>query len=157
MNIVPSPRLLIVGASCAALGASAGVIASATAAGPDKPARAGQHQAQGGKHGGHKGNHGLMRRVVHADLVVAERGGTFGRATVDRGTVKSVSGDQLTLAEQARKATYKTVTLTIPADARVRDNRGPATLADVKPGQRAIVRQGPKQTLVRAHDGRRAG
>ncbi len=44
--------------------------------------------------------------------------------------------------------TYKTITLTIPTSARVRDNGRKATLADVTVGQRALALQGPNQTLV---------
>jgi hypothetical protein len=67
----------------------------------------------------------------------------------DRGTVKSVSGQRLTLVDgAAKKAPDETVTITIPATARVRDDRHRATLADVKPGQRATVIQAPKRTFV---------
>jgi hypothetical protein len=59
-----------------------------------------------------------------------------------------VNGQQLTITEGTAKASYKTVTLTIPAGARVRDNRQKASLSDVKAGQRVIVIQAPKRTLV---------
>ncbi len=74
--------------------------------------------------------------------------------TFDRGTVKSVSGQQLTLTEGTKLATYKTVTLTIPTTARVRDNRKKGTLADVKTGQRATVVKTPKATFVIARSPR---
>ena len=92
-----------------------------------------------------------MDGAVHGDLVVPTKTG-FAKATLDRGFVQSVSGTQLTLREGTKTSTYKTVTLTIPAGARVRDNRQAATLSDLKPGQRALVLQGPKRTLVVAHD-----
>ena len=150
MNFAPSPKLLAIGASCAALGAGAGVIANSSAAGHATPAKTGKSAKHQGRHGGKH----PMRRVVHADLVVAQPGDTFGKDTLDRGTVKSGSGDQLTVVEQTPKAVYKTVTLTIPAGARVRDNGHPAKLDDVTPGQRVRVRQGSKHTLVRARDAR---
>jgi hypothetical protein len=83
--------------------------------------------------------------------VIATKTG-FANVTLDRGFVQSLSGQQLTLREGTKTATYKTVTLTIPADARVRDNGHQATLADVKQGQHVLVLQGPKRTLVVARD-----
>jgi len=75
----------------------------------------------------------------------------FATVTFDRGTVNSVNGQQLTMTEGTAKATYKTVTLTIPSTARVRDNRQQVTLSDLKAGQRVIVVQAPKQAFVVAH------
>jgi hypothetical protein len=92
-----------------------------------------------------------LARAVHADAVVPTKTG-FATITLDRGKVTAVSGDQLTLQEGTATRTYKTVTLTIPANASVRDNGRRATLADVKPGQHAVVAQLPQRTLVRAHD-----
>ena len=57
-----------------------------------------------------------------------------------------------TIAEGTRKHVYKDVTLTIPGDAKVRDNRQPAQLSSLKSGQIVSVVQGPKHTYVRAHD-----
>lgn len=132
-------KLLAVALGCLAAGAAASAIASAgastTAGSSAKAARAGAGRGR------------LLRRAVHGDVVVATASG-YATVTFDRGTVQSVSGRQLTLRDGRRSSTYKTVTLTIPASARVRDNRKPATLADVKPGQRAVVIQAPKRTLV---------
>jgi hypothetical protein len=140
-------RLLVVAASCAALGASASAIATAGAAT--------NHPAHGGK--GHtaqiRSGRRLAARAVHGDLIVPTKTG-FAAVTFDRGTVKSVSGQQLTLTEGTKQATYKTVTLTIPTTARVRDNRKKATLADVKTGQRATVVKTPKATFVIARSPR---
>ena len=87
---------------------------------------------------------------MHGDVVVATRTG-FVTVTYDRGIVQSVSGNQLVLADGTKKATYKTVTLTIPATARVRDNGVTTSLSEVKSGQRAIVIQAPHRTWVIAH------
>ena len=88
-----------------------------------------------------------MHHAVHGQVVVATPRG-FQTITFDRGFVQSVNGQQLTLKEGTKKATYKTVTLTIPGTARVRDNGHLASLGDVKPGQRAIVVQAPLRTIV---------
>jgi hypothetical protein len=72
------------------------------------------------------------------------------------GTVKSVSGQDLTLTEGTQDQN-KDVTLTIPSDAKIRvagvDN---ATLADVKEGMKAVVVTLGGKTVVFAHAPRTA-
>ena len=137
-------RIAVVALSCVALGAGASAIASA-GAGTQSTAKAVHAR---GAHNGLRGR-GMRwaRRAVHADLVVGTKQG-FVNVTVDRGTVDSVSGNQLTLAEGTKKQTYKTVTLTIPAAAKVRDNKQTASLSSLQKGQRVIVVQAPKRTFV---------
>jgi hypothetical protein len=139
-------KLGAVGISCAAIGVGASAIASAGAATAGGSAAAKHKAARGG-------SWRLFARAVHGDLVVPTKNG-FATITFDRGVVQSVSGQQLTLKEGKKTATYKTVTLTIPTNARVRDNGSKATLANVKVGQRALVVQGPNYVLVRARDAR---
>jgi hypothetical protein len=93
------------------------------------------------------------RRAVHAEAVVPKADGTFATWTYDRGKVDSVTGSDLKLTEGTAKATYRTVTLTIPSTARIRVNGRKAALSDVKAGQRVQVVQTPKLTLVAAHGG----
>ncbi|HET8978228.1 MAG TPA: hypothetical protein VFN87_08715 [Solirubrobacteraceae bacterium] len=141
-------RLLLVAVCCAGAGAGAGVIATAGAATGNST-----HPARGARIAGARRLRRLRRfaaRTVHGTLVVRTRTG-FATVTFDRGKVDSVNGRQLTLTEGTPKATYKTVTLTIPATARVRDNRQKTTLSQVKPGQRALVVFAPKRTFVIAH------
>lgn len=135
-------RLLAVAVCCVALGAGVSAIATAGAAtGSSTHAKA-------------VARAGALRRfatrAVHGTVVVHTRSG-FATVTFDRGTVDSVNGQQLTITEGTARASYRTVTLTIPATARVRDNRQKATLSAVKPGQRVIVVQAPKRTFVIAH------
>ena len=80
-------------------------------------------------------------------MVLAEDG-KFVTATFARGTVSSVSGQQLTINEGTKKATYRTVTVSVPASAQVRDDRRTATLSDLKAGQRVLVVQAPAHTWV---------
>jgi hypothetical protein len=47
----------------------------------------------------------------------------FATVTLDRGFVQSVNRQQLTIREGTKTTTYKTVMLTIPSNAVVRDNR----------------------------------
>ena len=137
-------RLLVVAVCCVALGAGISAIASAGAS-TTKSAHAGTTAGHKGQHGG-----GLKRfaaRAVHGDVVVPTKTG-FATVTFDRGVVDSVSGQQLQITEGTKKATYKTVTLTIPTTAVVRDDKQKSTLASVKAGQRVLVVQAPKRTLV---------
>ena len=153
MRIGTIAKLAAVLMSCAAIGAAAAVVGSASS--PSTTAAA----AATGK--GHRGAARLLRghadllraafaarRAVHAEAVVPKADGTFATLTFDRGKVESVSGQDLKITEGTAKATYKTVTLTIPADARVRVNGARAALSDVKAGQRVQVAQTPKATLV---------
>jgi len=138
----------LVAISCAILGAGASVIASAGAAtsGSSSAATGTAHHARAGLRARR-----LLARAVSGDVVVATKSG-FATVTFNRGSVQSVSGQQLTLNDGTRKTTYKTVTLTIPSNARVRVNGKRSTLSEVKPGQRAFVVEGPRNTLVIARD-----
>jgi hypothetical protein len=141
-------KFVTVAAACVAIGAAGGAIATAGAAGTGtgatttsssttaKPAR-----VRGA------GARALERRAVHADVVVATGSG-FATVTVDRGFVQSVSGQQLTIREGTKKATYKTVTVAIPPSAKVRDNRRASTLSALTAGQRVSVVQAPSRTWV---------
>jgi hypothetical protein len=144
-------RVLLIAAICASLGAGASAIATAGAS--NSPANSARVQGAGvaGKHGLRRSALRLLARSVHGTLVVPTRTG-FANVTFDRGSVVSVSGQQVTMAEGTKKLTYKTITLTIPETAVVRDNGKKTALGDVKPGQRVIVVQAPKRTFVIVHD-----
>jgi hypothetical protein len=137
-------RVLVVAVSCLGVGAGASAIASA-GAGTTPTASA----ARPAKLAAHRGWQRELRRTVHGEFVIHTKKG-FQTVTFDRGVVGSVAGDVLTLREGTKTASYKTATLTIAADARVRNNRQRATLSSVKPGERAVVIQGPARTLVLA-------
>ena len=77
--------------------------------------------------------------------------GGFETVTMDRGSFSSLSGDQLTITEGTKSATYKTVTLTIPSRATVRRNEAQAKLSDLKAGDEVNVIQSPKSTVVIAN------
>lgn len=138
-RILRHTRLIVVAVCCVALGAGVSAIASAGAATSSTGHASGAGQ--------HRGLVRLARRAVHGDIVVATRNG-FATVTFDRGIVKSVNGRQLTINDGTRTATYETVTLTIPADAMVRDDGKVASLSAVRPGQRVAVLTGPKRTRV---------
>jgi hypothetical protein len=140
-------KLLSIGAACAAAGAGASAIATAGATGTSSTAkRSTAHPAAA-----RAARRTILRRAVQGDVVVASKNG-FATVTLNRGFVQSVSGQQLTIREGTRKATYKTVTLTIPAGAKVRDNGKAASLSELSAGQRVGVVQGPKRTRVTARN-----
>ncbi len=138
-------RLLLVAVCCIAVGAGISAIATAGAATSTTSSHAGATHAKAGK-GGKAG----LRRLLHAvqGSAVVRTADGFANVTFERGKVDSVSGQQLTITEGTAKATYKTVTVTVPAGAVVRDNRQKATLSDVKAGQRVLVLTAPKRTYV---------
>jgi hypothetical protein len=92
----------------------------------------------------------LGRHVVHAEVVVARRDGSFPTITIDRGRISGVDGSTIHLREGTGKALYKTVDLTLPAGAVVRVNGQRGSISDLKAGMRAVVAQLPKRTVVRA-------
>jgi hypothetical protein len=140
-------KLGAVAASCMVVGA--GAIASAGAATTSSTAAGAT--VTPAHHAARLRARRLLGRSVHGDLVVATKNG-FVTITLDRGRVQSVNGQQLTLSEGTKTATYKTVILTIPTNAKVRDNGKLVALGDVKAGQRATVVQGPHHTWVIARD-----
>lgn len=130
-------RLIAVAVTCVGVGAGISAIASAGAA----TTRTHRQTAKGSR------VLRAARRAVSGSLVIPTKTG-FATVTFERGTVNTVSGQQLTLAEGTRTKTYRTVTVTIPANAKVRDNGKAAALSSVTPGQRAIIVQAPKRTFV---------
>lgn len=140
-------KLLSIGAACAAAGAGASAIATAGATGTSSTSSS----SAGHPAVARAARRSILRRAVQGDAVVATKNG-FATVRLNRGFVQSVSGQQLTIREGTRKATYKTVTLTIPAGAKVRDNGKSASLSDLTSGQRVGVVKGPKQTRVVARD-----
>jgi hypothetical protein len=144
-------RVLLIAAICAALGAGASAIASAGASSGSANSAPAKGAGALGKRGLRRSALRMLARSVHGTLVVPTRTG-FASVTFDRGSVLSVSGQQVTMAEGTKKATYKTITLTIPEAAVVRDNGKKTALRDVRPGERVIVVQAPKRTFVLVHD-----
>lgn len=154
-------RVLVVAVSCLAVGAAVSAIATAGAASPGdastSTASAGVASTRAPARARTAAAHRLsaLRRIpgVHAEIVVHTRRG-FRTLTLDRGFVQSVSGDTLTMTEAMRTATYKTVALTIPANARIRNNGRAAALASLTRGEHVLVIQGLPRTRVIARTGR---
>ena len=143
-----------VGAICALAGATAGIAgSSASSSKPTQTAVASAAIADGP---GVRLKFGPLADAagppVHSDTVVPNEKGGFDTVTMDRGSFSSLSGNQLTITEGTKTATYKTVTLTIPSGATVRRNGEAAKLSDLKSGDTVMVMQSPKATVVAAND-----
>lgn len=142
-------RIAVVGALCATVGAGAGIAGSSAAT---KSSSSSSHARAAHRAPGLRGG-----PPVHAEAVVLDKAGTdFITVTEDNGTVKSVSGDQLTITESARKGsttvTYKDVTLTIPSGATIKRNGDTASLSDLKAGDHVHVASSSDGTFVDAFD-----
>ncbi|MDQ6819443.1 MAG: hypothetical protein M3076_03740 [Actinomycetota bacterium] len=137
-------KVIALCASCAALGAAASAIATAGAATGSSP-RSGAAARTG------RLWRGVARHSVHGNLVVSSKSG-FATVTFDRGFIQSVNGQQITIADGTKHATYKTFTLTIPGTASVLENGRRASLSDLRSGQHILVVQGPGRTLVIARN-----
>jgi hypothetical protein len=150
-----------VGATCALVGGAIG-IAGSSASSSGQPSRpivraAGPGIAVAGPILGFGPLADAEGPPVHSDAVVPNDKRGFDTVTMDRGSFSSLSGDQLTITEGTKHAIYKTVTLTIPANATVRRNGEKAGLSDIKAGDEVLVVQGPNETFVAANDAQHRG
>ena len=146
-------RMGAVGVVCALAGGAAGIAASSASSSRPTPVKPPGVVAEGiGPLLGLGPLADAAGPPVHSDAVVPNEKGGFDTITMDRGRFSSSSGDQLTITEGSKTATYKTVTFTIPSDATVRRNGEAAKLSDLKAGDTVLVLQGPKGTVVAAHD-----
>lgn len=91
-----------------------------------------------------------LRRAVSITAVVPDGNGKFATISVERGTLLSSSGSMLSIREGTPRVSYKTVTLTLPSDTAVRLARQPSSLAALRAGDRIVVVQGPRRTVLSA-------
>jgi len=154
-------RTAAVGATCALVGAAAGIAGSSASTNHTTKGRAGHAARTGGlRFGMAVGGPGFAIGIpgdaagppVHSESVVPNEKGGFDTVTMDRGTFSALSGEQLTIAEGTKTATYKTVTLTIPGNAAVYRNGEKAALSDIKSGDTVTVMQSRSGTVVNAFD-----
>jgi hypothetical protein len=143
-------RTVTIGALCAAVGTAAG-IAGSSADTSSKSASKSARASNAGRPGGPFRFAGGP--PVHSEAVVPNKAGDkFITVTTDTGTVKSISGDQLTITEGTKNLTYKDVTITVPSDATVNRNGAKATFGDLKEGDHVMVSQSSEGTFVGAFD-----
>jgi hypothetical protein len=82
--------------------------------------------------------YGLLRRVVHGDLVVRGKNGQFENVTYDRGTEDGVSGDTLTIT----RPDGKKVIVKLTSDTKFKGVKDASQL------------QAGKQTIIISRDGK---
>jgi hypothetical protein len=153
-------RTTAVGATCALIGAAAGIAGSSASTNHTTKGRVAHAARTRGIKAGMAIGPGFAIGIpgdrtgppVHSESVVPNEKGGFETVTMDRGTFSALSGEQLTIAEGTKSATYKTVTLTIPSDATVYRNGEKASLADIKSGDTVTVVQSASGTEVNAFD-----
>ena len=149
-------RTLLLAAGCTAAGAlGAGAIGSSAHDG-------GSHQRFAFAH--HHGFPALFG-AVHASAVVPRSDGTFATVTFDRGTVVSVSGNELTIREGTPDKTYQTTDLNLPDGTQVflfqahqrshqrhfnGNGDNAASLSDLQAGDKVAVWQSSRKTVVLA-------
>src|SRR5206468_7205510 len=132
-------RTATIGFACAAIGTGAGIAGSSAATGGKSSNKAASAGDLRGGRPGPPGPGGPFRLAggppVHSESVVPNKARDgFITVTTDAGTVKSVSGDQLTITEGTKTLTYKDVTITVPSDVTVYRNGAKAALSDLQAG-----------------------
>ena len=149
MRRIKLPQLGIVIAVCALVGALAGIAGSAAAPSKSpKKSSAGAHRAFP-RHPGGGFFHGPGGPGVHSETVVPNKAGDgFITVTSDAGTVKSTSGNDVTIDESVGSLHYKDVTVTIPDGATIIRNHAKASLSDIATGDEIRVIASSEQTIV---------
>lgn len=149
-------RTLMVAATCAAVGAGGGIVGSMAAPAKHRTKTATAKRTAGrppGRDPGDLHHGGPGRGPVHAEEVVLDKAGTaFITATEDSGKVKSVSGNDVTIAEGTDKVAYKDVTVTIPDGATVVRDGATAKVGDIQAGDFVHVSRSSDGTFVFAAD-----
>lgn len=147
-------RAGVVAGACALVGAGAGIAGSAASPTPShtKANSAQSTRWARGTDGGF-GHHRVGGPPVHAQLVVLNRARTsFITVTADNGTVKTVSGNDVTITEASGSVTYKDATITLPDNATVYRNDAAAKVGDLKAGDHVRIAQSSDGTFVFAED-----
>jgi hypothetical protein len=147
-------------ALCALLGAVAGIAGSAAAPSKNASKKSSKKSGKatrvaprglGLRHGGGPGGPGGPG--VHSESVVLNKAGDgFITVTADGGTIKSLSGNDITINESVGTVHYKDVTVTIPAGATIIRNGAKAALSDLKADDSVRVISSSEQTIVIAED-----
>jgi hypothetical protein len=157
MRRIKLPQLGIVIVVCALVGALAGIAGSAAAPSKSKKSstriapRFAPRQLGFARPGGP--GFGPGGPAVHAEAVVPNKAGDgFITVTTDGGTIKSISGNDLTIDESVGTLHYKDATVTIPSDATVIRNHAKASVGDLKEGDFVRVIASSERTVVIAED-----
>lgn len=136
---------------CLAVGAMAGISSGFAAS---HKAHSSSTEAGSAKQAGPPPGGPMGPPAIHSVSVVPNKEGSgFDTVTMDSGTVQSVSGQELTITEGTKSVTYKTVTLTIPANATIQLDGKSAQLSELKSGDHITVCENSDGTsMVNAGD-----
>ncbi len=88
------------------------------------------------------------RPISSTATVLNQAGNGYITVTENNGKVKSLAGDQLTIARGTTTAPYPDVTLTIPSNATIMRDDSPAQLSALQPGDTVGVTQSSQGTSV---------
>jgi hypothetical protein len=155
MRRIKLPQLGIVIVVCALVGALAGIAGSAAAPSKSSSKKSGKTFRFAPRAGmlRHAGPGGPGGPAVHAEAVVPNKAGNgFTTVTSDGGTIKSISGNDVTIDESVGTLHYKDATVTIPSDATVIRNHAKASVSDLKEGDFIRVVSSSDGTFVMAED-----
>jgi len=112
---------------------------------PDRPTTSTTAQpggdGAGQRPGRHRGRLGMVRRIVHGDLVVRTQSG-FEHVTYDRGTVTDVTPSSITI----KRPDNQTVTKRIDQNTKFRGVQSASDVQKDKPA--VVVSKGDNATLV---------
>jgi len=151
MTISSRMRAAIAVLTCAAVGAAGGIAGSAAA--PSKSTTKSSKAASAAKaRAGHPRGRGPGHAVHSEEVVLNKAGDAFITETEDNGTIKSISGSEVTIHEAVGSVTYKDVTITLPDSATIERNGKTAKVADLKTGDHIHASQSSDGTEVHAGD-----
>ncbi len=155
MTISNRMRAAVALVACAAVGAAGGIAGSAAAPSTTKTTKSAK-AASAAQRAGHGPGHGMGGpggRAVHSEEVVLNKAGDkFITETEDNGTIKSISGSQVTITEAIGSVTYKDMAITLPDSATIERNGKKAAVADLKTGDHIHVSQSSDGTDVHGAD-----
>lgn len=157
MKLSNTHKAVVTAGACLAIGATAGIVGSAAAPSHSKSQHKRSQSARPHlfRHfrGGPFGGRGMGGPPVHETAVVLnKKGDGFITLTSDSGTVKSVSGSDVTITEGFGKVTYKDQTVTIPDGATIYRNGKKASVGDLAAGDFIHVSSSSEGTFVLAGD-----
>jgi hypothetical protein len=153
MTISNRMRAGIALVACAAVGAAGGIAGSAAAPSKTKSSTSAAKARAGKPPRGPRGGPGGPGRVVHSEEAVLNKAGdAFITETEDNGTIKSISGSDVTIHEAVGTVDYKDVTISLPDSAKIERNGKTAKVADLKTGDHVHVSQSSDGTDVHAND-----
>ncbi len=130
-----------------AIGGALGYAASASGTGVTRTG-SGQDMRRGERGARTKAGRARLKHAVSITAVVPTGGGKFATVSIARGVLVDTASNAVTLREGTPRATYKTVTLPLGADTRVRLSEQRSSIGALSAGDRVTVIEGPHGTTI---------